>query len=255
MTQSDITAISTALSGKTALITGGGVRLGRAAALGLASHGADLVLHYNTSGAGALDAAGTISKLGCKAWCIRADLGNAAAAEALLDSAISKAGAIDILINNASIFPKNRLTDFSADDLSQNIQINAMAPLLLARSFASQQREGVIINFLDTRITEYDRNHAAYHLSKRMLYSMTKMMALEFAPRLRVNAVAPGLILPPPGADEGYLERLAEAIPLKRSGNPNDVIEAVLFLVRSSFITGQVLFIDGGQHLNGSVYS
>ncbi|MFW6158915.1 MAG: SDR family oxidoreductase, partial [Planctomycetota bacterium] len=118
----------------------------------------------------------------------------------------------------------------------------------------AQGRDGAIVNFLDTRVVAYDREHVAYHLSKRMLFSLTRMMALEFAPAVRVNAVAPGLILPPPGRDRAYLERLKSSNPLNRVGTLGQVTEAVLFLLGNEFVTGQVVFVDGGQHMNGRTY-
>ena len=134
------------------------------------------------------------------------------------------------------------------------MRINAWAPFVLGRALARERRGGCIVNLLDSRITDYDAEHAAYHLSKRMLATLTRMMALEFAPRVRVNAVAPGLILPPPGEDDGYLERLKRTNPLERHGEPADVAEAVLFLARSLFVTGQTIFVDGGRHMRGAVY-
>ena len=135
-----------------------------------------------------------------------------------------------------------------------NIRINTLAPLLLSRSFAKQTKQGVIINFLDSRIVEYDAQHAAYHISKRSLFTITRMLALEFAPSIRVNAVAPGLILPPEGKDINYLKEHAQNNPLKCYGDPQDIADAVLFLIRSSFITGQVIFVDGGYHIKGCTY-
>ena len=123
-------------------------------------------------------------------------------------------GPIDVLINNASIFEEGRLAEITIDDINRNMMINAYAPLLLSRSFVELNKNRksaalpVIINMLDSRITDYDRQHAAYHMAKRTLFTLTKMMALEFAPAVRVNAVAPGLILPPRGKDQSYLEQL-----------------------------------------------
>ena len=103
-------------------------------------------------------------------------------------------------------------------------------------------------------MVDYDRAHAAYHLSKRMLFTLTRMMALEFAPQIRVNAVAPGLILPPPGQDASFLERMASTNPLGRHGDASDVADAVLFLTGAGFVTGQVIYVDGGRHMKGAVY-
>lgn len=242
------------LSGRTALITGGAKRLGRVTALALASAGANVIVHYRGSEAEALQTATEITKIGPRAWTIRADLADAAQAETLIPRAIEMAGPIDILINNASIFPADRVVDFSPADLATNVQVHAMSPLQLGRSFAAQDRVGDIINFLDSRITDYDREHAAYHLSKRMLYTLTRMLAVEFAPRIKVNAVAPGLILPPPGKDQAYLEQLKSTNPLQRYGRAEDIAAAVMFLLKSNFITGQVIFVDGGRHLKGRMY-
>jgi pteridine reductase len=134
------------------------------------------------------------------------------------------------------------------------MRVNTFAPLVLGRAFIKQKRVGAIVNFLDTRMTGYDRDHSAYQLSKLSLSSLTKMMALEFAPCVRVNAVAPGPILPPLGKDSAYMERLASTNPLHRIGNLGDVTGAVLFLLKSTYITGQVLYVDGGYHLKGQTY-
>jgi len=242
------------LHGKTALVTGAGKRLGAATALELARHGVAVVVHYGRSHAEAEQVAQAAKTLGVHAWTVGANLADPAAADALFDRAVHLAGPIDILVNNASVFPRAGLATLSVADLHANLDVNALAPLLLSRKFFSQGRPGCIVNFLDARITNFDSEHAAYHLSKRMLFSLTRMMALEFAPAVRVNAVAPGLILPPEGEDQSYLERLAHTNPLGRHGDARDVTEAVLFLIRSEFITGQVIFVDGGRHMKGAMY-
>ena len=242
------------MAGKIALVTGAARRLGRAVALALANDGVSVIVHCSASAAEAEAVAREIRRRRARAWTLRADLADPAQAHDLLPRAAETAGPVDYLVNNASIFTPSRLRDFTRQELDANIRVNALAPLLLARAFAAQGREGAIVNFLDARIADYDREHAAYHLSKRMLYSLTKMMALEFAPLVRVNAVAPGLILPPPGKDESYLRRFVGSNPLRRIGTPEGVAAAVLFLLRSDFITGQVVYVDGGRHLRGCVY-
>jgi NAD(P)-dependent dehydrogenase (short-subunit alcohol dehydrogenase family) len=242
------------LKGKTALVTGGAKRIGRAVSLALAKDGVRVVLHYNTSEGEAESALALIRERGPEGLSVRADLKNPSEAEELLPRVTEQAGPVDILVNNASIFPENRITDFTMAELDENVRINALAPLLISRSFAKQGRSGAIVNLLDTRITSYDAHHAAYHLSKRMLYEMTRMTAVEFAPAVRVNAVAPGVILPLPGKDDSYLEGLRRTNPLNRIGTVEGVAEAVLFLLESDFITGQVVFVDGGRHLKGGLY-
>jgi pteridine reductase len=242
------------LQGKVALVTGAAKRLGRATALALAQAGVHIIIHHNSSVQAARELAKQIRAQGIKAWTLQADLNKNSECEELFTKAEAAAGHIDFLINNASIFPRQRLTDFTEQELYENIQVNAVAPLLLSRRFAAQGRQGVIVNFLDTHITEYHASHAAYHISKRMLFTLTRMLALQYAPLVRVNAVAPGLILPPEGEDEDYLRAHADRNPLHTYGDENDVAEAVLFLIRSSFITGQVIFVDGGYHMKGSTY-
>ncbi len=242
------------LTGSCALITGAAKRIGRAVSLAFAEAGADVILHANNSLDAAEDTATEIRSLGVKASVIQADLGEEDQAQGLLPEALAAAGKIDILVNNAAIFPESRVLAFTAEDLQQVLQINALAPLTLSRAFSEHAEEGVIINLLDTRIQDYDQEHAAYHLSKRMLFTLTRMLALELSPRFRVNGVAPGLILPPPGEDESYLQRLAHTNPLKRSGEVSDVAGAALFLATNSFVTGQIIYVDGGRHMRGGAY-
>lgn len=242
------------IADKTALVTGAAKRLGRAIALALARAGAHIIVHYRASHDEAEETAAAIRAEGVQAWAISADLVHPQEAVSLFDRAAEAAGAIDFLINSASIFPSSGLRDFAPESLMENVQINALAPILLARRMAEQNREGAIINLLDAMIADYDKNHVPYHLSKRMLHDATRMMALEFAPKLRVNGIAPGLALPPVGKDEGYLAALAHTNPLQRYGSEAGICEAALFLLRSGFVTGQIIFVDGGRHLRGSVY-
>jgi len=242
------------LKGRTALVTGAAKRMGRAVALALADAGVNVAIHYRSSRAEAEATVKHALESGVQAWLFQADLATPNAAEKLFEDVIRETGSVDFLINNASIFPEQGLRDFAAEDLHANVNVNALAPFLLGRRFAEQGREGAIVNFLDTMVTDYDRKHVPYHLSKRMLYSLTRLMAVEFAPKVRVNAVAPGLILPPEGKDIAYLESLAHTNPLRRYGGVADINEAVLFLLRSRFVTGQAIFVDGGRHLLGSMY-
>ncbi|HIJ65851.1 MAG TPA: SDR family oxidoreductase [Candidatus Hydrogenedentes bacterium] len=242
------------LEGKTALVTGAAKRIGRALSLALADRGVNIAVHYRTSQAEADELAEALRTKGTAAWTVPADLGDAAQAAALFARALELAGPIDILINNAAAFPDTRLDTVTPDAIHADLNVNALAPFLLSRDLAAQGREGAIVNFLDTRFVDYDRNHVAYHLSKRALFSLTRMSALEFAPAIRVNAVAPGLILPPPGKAPAYLEKLAHTNPLNRHGSPDDVVDAVLFLIESRFVTGQIIFVDGGRHMKGNVY-
>lgn len=245
---------SSDLTGRTALVTGAGCRLGRAIALALGEAGVDVVVHYHHSETEAQEVADLLRERGRRAWPLQADLADPRQAPVLMAQAIEQAGTVDILVNSASIYPEHRLTDFSPHDLAENMQIHAMAPLQLARTMAERQVTGDIINMLDARMVDYDAKHAAYHLSKRALLSLTAMMALEFAPHIKVNGIAPGPILPPPGADEEYLQRSGRSTPLQRHGHPEDIVDAALFLFKNHYVTGQVIYVDGGRHLKGRVY-
>lgn len=237
------------LSGKTALITGSARRIGRAVALALAGSGANVVINYRSSAPEAEELVREIDGLGARGWALRADLTVAEELDGLVAQANQIAGRLDILVNNASIFPESTFDAFAWQDLSENIRIDAWAPVALGRHFARQTGSGHIVNMLDSRIVGYDWKHVAYHASKHLLGLFTREMAIQFAPGISVNAVAPGLILPPEGKGMDYLESLKDRLPLKRIGDPEYIADAVLYLVTSRFITGQVIYVDGGRHL------
>lgn len=239
------------LSGKTVLVTGAAKRIGRAISLVLADEGANVVVHYNKSAAEAEALSSEIQARGIKAWAVKADLGKRVEYEGLVSRAIETAGSLDFLVNNASVFEPGGIGDLTFEELVSTMETNAWAPLALSRDFARLAGRGKIVNVLDARLPGHDRSYAAYILSKHMLHALTTMTALEFAPDVTVNAVAPGLILPPPGKGEAYLLRLAEKLPLRRYGAPEDVADAVVFLLGNNFITGQVIYVDGGSHVRG----
>jgi pteridine reductase len=241
------------LRGAVALVTGA-KRIGRAVALALAGKGADVIVHYNRSQADAEQTCAEARALGVRAWALQADLADAQACEGIVPSCIALAGRLDILVHAASVFEKSTLLDFTPEDLARNLQLHALSALQMGRAMANSTGSGRIVLFLDTGIVRHDRRHVAYHLSKQAAFSLMRMMALEFAPGITVNAVAPGLILAPPGEDPQSIERLRERVPLKRTGSIEAVVRAVMFLVESDYVTGQVLFVDGGEHLRGGPY-
>ena len=245
------------MAGRKALVTGGTLRIGRGITLALARQGAKLLIHCNRSRLEADKLARQITAAGGEAEILQADLAGLADPEQVeqLITRTNEAGP-DILINNAAIFPKDSFRDFTPDGLDQSVRVNALAPALLSRAFARQTKRGDVINLLDCRIGDYDAGHLSYHLSKQMLFSLTRIMALDLAPGIRVNAVAPGLVLAPAGeeySDELRLE-LAKSNPLKRWGTIEEVSRAVLFLLENPFITGQVIYVDGGRHLRVGAY-
>lgn len=237
------------LQGQAALITGAAKRIGRGIAVALAEEGVNIVIHYRSSAEEAEELCAQLAEQGVKSWLIRADFENAGETETLIGRTLEIVGSLDILVNSASMFPPNTLGDVSLKDLVQNMQVNAWAPFVLSREFARQVGRGKIVNLLDSRLNGYDWFHVAYFLSKHVFSVLTKMTALQFAPEITVNGVAPGLILPPLGKDQSYLDPLVGKVPLKRHGSPQDIAEAVIYLLKSDFVTGQVIHVDGGQHL------
>jgi pteridine reductase len=238
------------LKDKIALVTGGAKRLGRETALTLADRGINIIIHFNRSDAEARELAAELQQKGVKVWTIQADFRRPDEYQTLIERAQQIAGGLDILINNASVFPMDTVSDLSWSGLSANMEVNAWVPFVLSRAFAQRIGRGKIVNLHDSRLKDYDWTHVGYILSKHVLAAMTRMMALEFAPHITVNAVAPGIIIPPPGKDESYLESLVHTVPLKRHGGPQDIADAIAFLVQSDFITGNVIYVDGGRHLH-----
>ncbi|WP_417445862.1 SDR family oxidoreductase [Kangiella sp.] len=234
---------------KVAIITGGAVRVGRAIALELAKQGFAIALHYNHSAEKAQQTAKEIEDLGVSVKLIQANLAVPDSCNEIIRQS-AELGNLAVLINNAAIFPDN---DTLADDLShwdQVMNLNLRAPLLLSQAFAaSNPQQAHIINILDARINHPAGDHIVYRLSKAGLWHLTESLARELAPHIQVNGLALGAILPPPGADEDHFKRMAEQIPLKRTGNPQAIADTVAFLLGQSFITGTVIPVDGGEFL------
>jgi len=237
------------LQGKNALITGAAKRIGRATALALGAEGANIVIHYNRSEADALALAEELRTLGAKSWLLRADFDQADAHAALIDRALGLCGSLDILVNNASAFPMHKVMELTFDQLVADLRVNAFVPFDLCRQFAARVGRGKIVNMLDSRLRGYDWLHVAYIASKQVLELFTRMLALQLAPDITVNAVAPGLVLPPPGQDMSYIQRMVNSLPMKKHGDAGDVADAIIYLLKSSFCTGQTIYVDGGRHL------
>ncbi len=238
------------LRDKTALVTGGAVRLGAAIVRALARLGVRVVIHHRRSAAEAEALAREIRKVGGGAAAVSADLaGLADTAERLISDATAAVGPLDILVNNAAVFHKDTFETLDAAALDTEFRVNLFAPVLLMKAFAAQGRSGAIVNVLDRRIVNLDPASVPYELSKKALAEATRLAALHWAPRLRVNGVAPGPVLPPPGEGADYIREKAGPLPLGRPVTPEQVAEAVVYLLRAESVTGQVLFVDGGQRL------
>ncbi len=244
------------MSQQTALITGGAKRIGAAIARTLAQEGINLILHYRSSQAEVEQLAEELSALPISVDIVAADLLQRDSVEAMIETVKAKTPQLDILINNASMFNKESLFALSPENLWDNIQVHALHPFLLTKAFFSKESShGNVINFLDTRIYGYDHEHVPYHLSKKMLHSFTKMLAFELAPNVRVNAIAPGPILPPVNAEgDERVQAVIAKTPLGRFGDPRNITQTVLFYLKNDFITGQVICVDGGFHLGENFY-
>jgi len=239
------------LNGRTALVTGAALRIGRAIALALAEQQVNVVIHYRRSAERAEELRQSLITRGGKAFCVGADFDNPDEADSLIDRARAVAGPIHILVNSASEFQPETLDAMTHASLVHSMTVNAWAPFALTRAFARQATNGKVVNFIDAQIAGSDLTHASYILSKQLLATLTTMTALQYAPGITVNAVAPGLILAPQGKDDSYLDGLAKSLPLKRHGSLADITRAVLFLLENDFVTGQMIYVDGGRHLTG----
>ncbi|MDH3606314.1 MAG: SDR family oxidoreductase [Acidimicrobiia bacterium] len=235
------------ISNSRALVTGGAHRVGKGVALALAGAGADLVLHYNSSVGAAEDTAEEARSLGADVELRRADLSDPASIATLLEKPA------DILVNSAAGFPSDRLVDVSLDQWNRTLALNLTAPVFLTQAFARAlpaDRSGAVVNVTDWKTERpYRDPRFSYTIAKGGIDTFTKAAASELAPRIRVNAVALGVILPPADAEEGYAERLASQTPLERVGGVEVVAEAVLHFIRNDFITGEIQRLNGGAHL------
>lgn len=249
------------ITGKVALITGAGVRIGRALALAVAQRGANVLVHYNTSAQEAHEVVALIEKMGNeqhpRAVAIGGDLRDPATPERLIARGMEAFGHVDILINSAAIFRRGSVLDTTEADWDDHLIINLKAPFFLCQAFARRlqpDQRAHIINIADWRAVRPGVAYMAYTAAKAGLVALTKSMALALAPNVQVNAIAPGAILPPStghteqGAQE-YFAKLAQRIPVKHTGSPTEIAKAVLYLLDSDFVTGEVLFVTGGEHL------
>ena len=234
---------------KAALVTGGAKRIGRTIALALAEESYDIALHHGTSAAEAEKTAGEIRQLGVECLTFRCDLAHEQEVLSLLPRVVGKMPGLEILVNNAAIFEKGKIAETEPDFYRRHLAINFTAPYFLSRDFARICKKGLIINLLDTRVASNDFDYAVYTITKKALAELTKISAREFAPDIRVNAIALGIILPPTGGDRHSFEKMALKIPLKKTGGLDCVVQSVKFILKNDFLTGQFIYLDGGENL------
>lgn len=240
---------------RAALVTGGAKRLGRAIALALAEAGFDLAIHYGGSAAEAEETAGAIRALGRRAVALRAGLEREAEVEALLPAAVAALGPLGVLVNNASTFERDEWHDATRESWDHHIEPNLRAPFVLSQAFARQlpgSAEGVVINMLDQRVWSLTPHFVSYTVSKAGLWALTQSLALALAPRIRVNGIGPGPALPSPRQSPEQFARQCAAVPLHRGTGPEEVARAALAILALPAMTGQMIALDGGQHLQWS---
>ncbi len=237
---------------KTALVTGAAKRIGRAIATTLAHAGYDIAVHYGTSGEDATAVAAELRTLGVRAVPVQADLGDMNQAGRLINDARGALGPIGVLINNASVFADDRVATVTADSWRTHIDTNLLAPILLAQAFAAQDDlppSASIINLIDQRVLKPSPVFFSYGLSKAGLWHATRILAQDLAPRIRVNAVGPGPTLKSIHQSQADFDREARATLLQKPTSPEEVAATVLYLLNAPSVTGQMICVDSGQHL------
>lgn len=239
---------------KTALVTGGSQRVGRSICQGLVAAGYKVAIHYNSSAAPAEALAAELNEAhgdgGTIAVAVKADLADGAETRTLMQRAIDQIGPIGLLVNNASLFEEDSLDDIDDDTWDRHFAVHVKAPSLLASAFAAQKPEdGLIINIIDERVWKLTPNFTSYTLSKSTLWTATQTMAQALAPNIRVNAIGPGPTLPSYRQTQEDFDEQLQALLLKRSPDLSEFTNTILFYAGAKSVTGQMICLDGGQHL------
>lgn len=237
---------------RTVLVTGAAQRIGQAIALTLGRAGWRVAVHYNTSAEAAEATVEAIRAAGGFAAAVQADLASDAETAALVGKAAEAVGPLTVLINNASIFEHDQWDTVTRESWNRNLDVNLWAPFCLSQAFARQLPEGqqgAIVNLIDQRVWRLQPDFTSYTVSKTGLWTLTQTLAQALAPRIRVNGIGPGPVLQSIHQTAETFEREAANVLLKRSVAPEEIAEAVLFLLRSQAVTGQMIAVDCGQHL------
>jgi pteridine reductase len=238
------------LQNKTALITGGAARVGRAITLALAQAGSHVAVHYNRSTEAAQETASQAQALGVEAQAFQADLTDPQATRALAAAVCTRFGGVDVLVHAASPFIRASLVETTLEMWRQMMGVLVESFLLLTQELAPgmvARGEGSIVAILDRGVFDPWPKYLPHGVGKSALWALARSLAVELAPQVRVNGVVPGPVLPPPGFPQAQMQHLAKGTLLGRWGSPQDVADAVLYLIRADYVTGEVLFVDGGE--------
>jgi NAD(P)-dependent dehydrogenase (short-subunit alcohol dehydrogenase family) len=238
---------------RAALITGGAKRLGRAITEALAEVGFGVAIHYNKSAAEAEDLAATLrAGGGVRAMALAADLGREAEVETLVARAEAALGPIGVLVNNASTFERDEWDDATRESWDRHMEPNLRAPFLLTQKMASAlppEARGVVVNMIDQRVWSLTPHFVSYTVTKSALWTLTRTLALALAPRIRVVGIGPGPAVPSPRQSQADFDRQCESVPLGHGTSPGEVADALRMVLALPSLTGQMLALDGGQHL------
>jgi pteridine reductase len=239
------------LRDRIALVTGAGRRVGRAIATALGARGMHVAVHYNGSAEGARETPADIQRAGGTATLFQSDLANPSAPTALVDEVAHTLGGLDVLVNSAAIMQRTPLQSVTPAEWDATFAINSRAPFFasIAAHRHMAAKGGAIVNIADLAGLETWPAYIPHGLSKTVVVQMTRSLAKTLAPAVRVNAVAPGVIILPEGWQEDVGERLRKTTPLKRLGSANDVAGAVIYLLEADYVTGETLVVDGGRHV------
>jgi len=234
---------------QSALITGSGIRLGKAIALALAEAGYDIAIHCNASVQPAEETAEEIRSLGRKCAVFQYDLREADGMKKFMKKVVALFPKLNILVNSASIYTQASIMDTTPEMFDTQFGVNIRAPFFMSQAYAKVIGKGNIINIIDNKIGFHQYQYAAYLLAKKSLDDFTKMAALEFAPNIRVNGVAPGVVLPATSRSKEYINWRLQSIPLHKQGDTGHITQAVLSLIDNDFISGQTLVVDGAENI------
>ncbi len=234
-----------------ALVTGGARRVGRAIAVALASRGYDIIVHYNSGSDEAVATCDALRALGVRAQHLRADLSDVSAAQRLPERAHAVFGHLEIVVNSAAMMLRTPVGDVTPSDWDMMFALNLRAPFFVSQAAAPllAPQQGVIINIADLAAYETWPAYVPHAITKAGVVQMTRGLARALAPNVRVNAVAPGAVLLPDEWDDGTAQRLASTTPLRRLGSAEDVAQAVVYLCEATYVTGEVIIVDGGRHI------